>query len=237
MKMFPVAILAGGLATRLRPTTEKIPKALIEIAGRPFIFHQLELLKRQGIDRVVLCVGYLGEQVETAIGDGRMFGLSVKYSFDGDVLLGTGGALKRALPHLEEEFFVLYGDSYLPCSFSEVQSSYEAAQYPALITVLRNDGRWDKSNVLFRDGKLVEYNKHHPGPEMDYIDYGLGVLSAGVFSRRNDNSAFDLSDIYHELSLKGQLAGFEVGERFYEIGSNRGIKDTKDFLLRKEGKV
>lgn len=236
MKMFSVAILAGGLATRLHPITEKIPKALLKIAGRPFIFHQLELLKRQCVDQVVLCVGYLGEQVKAAVGDGKVFGLSVKYSFDGDALLGTGGALKRALPCLEENFFVLYGDSYLSCSFSDVQAAYEAAHCQALMTVLRNDGRWDKSNVLFRDGKLVEYNKRLPRSEMAHIDYGLGVLSASEFDRYGDNGVFDLADLYQGLSLKGSLAGFEVGERFYEIGSSQGIKETEEFLLLKEGK-
>ncbi len=234
--MLPVAILAGGLAARLRPVTEKIPKALLEIAGRPFIFHQLELLKRQGVARIVLCVGYLGEQVEAAVGDGEALGLSVEYSFDGDELLGTGGALKRALPLLGENFFVLYGDSYLLCSFAEVQSAYEAAHCPALMTVFRNGGQWDKSNVLFRDGKLVEYNKRSPRPEMAHIDYGLGMLSASVFSGYADGQSFDLADIYQNLSLNGQLAGFEVGERFYEIGSHQGIKETEYFLLIKEGK-
>jgi N-acetyl-alpha-D-muramate 1-phosphate uridylyltransferase len=234
MRMLPVAILAGGLATRLRPITERIPKALIEIAGRPFIFHQLELLKRQGIDRVVLCVGYLGKQVETVVGDGKKFGLSVQYSCDGDVLLGTGGALKRALSCLDDDFFVLYGDSYLPCSFLDVQSAYVAAQCPALMTVLRNNGLWDKSNVLFKDGKLTEYNKGYPRTEMDYIDYGLGVLSSGVIKGHAEHGPFDLADIYHKLSLKGQLAGFEVNGRFYEIGSNEGIKETEAFLLAKE---
>jgi MurNAc alpha-1-phosphate uridylyltransferase len=233
--MFPVAILVGGLATRLRPITEKIPKSLLEIAGRPFIFHQLELLNRQGVDRVVLCVGYLGEQVEAAVGDGKAFGLSVAYSFDGDVLLGTGGALKRALPLLGEHFFVLYGDSYLPCLFAEVQAAYKVSHFPALMTVLRNRNRWDKSNVLFVNGVLVEYNKRSPRPEMAHIDYGLGVLSVAVFDRYSENQVFDLADIYHELSLNGQLAGFEVSERFYEIGSRRGIKETEDFLLAKKG--
>jgi N-acetyl-alpha-D-muramate 1-phosphate uridylyltransferase len=234
VRMFPVAILAGGLATRLRPITERIPKALIEIAGRPFIYHQLELLKRQGIDRVVLCVGYLGDHVKTAVGDGKMFGLSITYSFDGDTLLGTGGALKQALSCLDDDFFVLYGDSYLPCSFSDVQSAYAAAKCPALMTALRNNGLWDKSNVLFKDGKLMEYNKRYPRSEMDYVDYGLGILSAGVFSGHAEHEPFDLADVYHELSLKGQLAGFEVSGRFYEIGSNEGIKETEAFLLPRE---
>src|SRR5580658_3498417 len=120
--MLPVAILAGGLATRLRPLTDRVPKSLLKIAGRPFIFHQLELLKTQGVGRAVLCVGHLGEQIEAAVGDGRALDLEIEYSFDGSELLGTGGALKKALPLLGEEFFVLNGDSYLPCSLSQIQS-------------------------------------------------------------------------------------------------------------------
>ena len=234
--MLPVAILAGGLATRLRPLTEKIPKALLDIAGRPFICHQLELLKRQGIEQVVVCAGYLGDQIEAIVGDGRALGLAVSYSFDGDTLLGTGGALKRALPQLGEKFFVLYGDSYLPCSFAEVQSAFTAAQMPALMTVLYNADRWDKSNVLFANGELKEYNRGEPTAGMGHIDYGLGVLSAGIFSKYAENQAFDLADVYRELSLTGKLAGFEVGERFYEVGSHQGIQETEEFLLARKSK-
>jgi len=158
--MWSVAILAGGLATRLRPMTDRIPKSLLSIAGRPFIFHQLDLLRSQGVDRVVLCVGHLGDQIRAAVGDGRSLGLAIDYSFDGAELLGTGGALKQALPLLGDEFFVLNGDSYLPCSFAPIQSAYEAAQRPALMTVLRNDNRWDKSNVLIINGELIEYDKN-----------------------------------------------------------------------------
>lgn len=228
--MLPVAILAGGLATRLRPITEKIPKALLEIAGRPFIYWQLELLKRQGIDEVVLCLGYLGEQVQATVGDGAAFGISVRYSFDGQTLLGTGGALKRALPMLSDRFFVLYGDSYLLCSFAEVQRSFELSMAPALMTVLRNENRWDKSNVLFQDGKLTEYNKRSPRVEMTHIDYGLGILTAAIFEQLPEEQAFDLANIYQDLSLKGQLAGFEVSQRFYEIGSHQGIEETENYL-------
>lgn len=234
MSMLPVAILAGGLATRLRPVTEKIPKALLEIAGKPFIFHQLELLKQQGINKVILCVGYLGEQVVAAVGNGQSMGISVEYSFDGDVLLGTGGALKRALPLLGDSFFVLYGDSYLPCSFSEVQTAFEKSNCPALMTVLRNGDRWDKSNVLFQEGRLVEYNKSSPHPEMAHIDYGLGILTSSLFNGFETGQSFDLADIYQYLSLNGRLAGFEVDKRFYEIGSHQGIEETEEFLLAKE---
>jgi len=234
--MFPVAILAGGLATRLRPTTEKIPKSLLIVAGRPFIFHQLELLREQGVERVVLCVGYLGQQLRAAVGDGCKFGISVDYSFDGERLLGTGGALKRALPLLAGDFFVMYGDSYLPCNFADVMAAYKVSRRPALMTVLRNENRWDKSNVLFRDGTLLEYNKQAPSREMEYIDYGLGVVSACVFDDYADNESFDLAEVYQHLSRCGLLEGHEVHERFYEIGSRQGIQETGFFLLKRMGK-
>jgi N-acetyl-alpha-D-muramate 1-phosphate uridylyltransferase len=232
--MLPVAILAGGLATRLRPLTDRVPKALLSIAGRPFIFHQLRLLKDQGVDRVVLCVGHLGEQVETRVGDGRDFGLAVQYSFDGIELLGTGGALKRALPLLGDDFFVLNGDSYLPCSFARVQSAYESARRPALMTVLRNDGRWDKSNILFRNGELIEYDKKSSRADMRHIDFGLSVLSKQIFSRYGASTVIDLADICRELAKTGQVAALEVSERFYEIGSPQGIRDTAEFLAHPE---
>jgi len=234
---FPVAILAGGLATRLRPVTQNIPKALIEVAGKPFIHHQLDYLARQGIANVVLCVGYKGEQIESAIGDGREFGLTVNYSHDGPMLLGTGGALKQALPKLGGRFFVLYGDSYLPCDFHAVQQAFLKRSKPALVTVLRNENRWDKSNVLFGDGHVVEYNKRAPRPGMTYIDYGLGILSAAVLETYPENRAFDLADVYHELSISGRLAGFEVSvnERFYEIGSPQGLREAEAYFSTKGG--
>jgi MurNAc alpha-1-phosphate uridylyltransferase len=228
--MLPVAILAGGLATRLRPMTDRVPKALLGIAGRPFIFHQLRLLKSEGIDRVVLCVGHLGEQVKAAVGDGGNLGLTIQYSFDGNELLGTGGALKKALPLLGKDFFVLNGDSYLPCSFARIESAYKAARRPALMTVLRNDSRWDKSNVLFRNGELIEYDKTSPRLDMSHIDFGLSVLSDGVFAKYRESKTIDLADIYRELSKDRQLAAVEVLERFYEIGSPQGIRDTEVFL-------
>jgi len=230
--MWPVAILAGGLATRLRPMTDRIPKSLLSIAGRPFIFHQLDLLRSQGVDRVVLCVGHLGDQIRAAVGDGRSLGLAIDYSFDGAELLGTGGALKQALPLLGDEFFVLNGDSYLPCSFAPIQSAYEAAQRPALMTVLRNDNRWDKSNVLIINGELIEYDKKSPRFGMSHIDFGLYVLSSDVFLTYGESRVIDLADICHELSKNGQLAALEVSERFYEVGSPRGIRDAEEYLSR-----
>lgn len=230
----PVAVLAGGLATRLRPITEKIPKALVDVAGQPFVVRQLDYLRQQGISRVVLCLGYLGEQVEAVVGDGSAFGLDVRYSWDGPRLLGTGGALRQALPLLDEQFFVFYGDSYLPIDFRAVERDFLASGKPALMTVLKNGDQWDKSNVLFRDGCIAEYNKRAPRPEMTHIDYGLGVMSASVLENALANEPFDLADIYHELSIRGVLAGHEVFERFYEIGSHKGLDETIEYFSKEE---
>lgn len=231
--MFPVAILAGGLATRLGPITEKVPKALIEVSGKAFVCRQLEYIRCQGVTQVVMCTGYLGEQIEAVIKDGSAFNLRVQYSPDGPALLGTGGALRRALPLLGEHFFVLYGDSYLPCDFRAVQNFFLQCGNPALMTVLRNDNRWDKSNVLFRDGCIVEYNKRARRPEMAHIDYGLGILSADVLAHYRESEAFDLAEVYHELSLANRLAGFEVRDRFYEIGSLQGLKEAEAYFSKR----
>jgi N-acetyl-alpha-D-muramate 1-phosphate uridylyltransferase len=234
--MLPVAILAGGLATRLRPITQKIPKALIEIAGKPFIAHQLQYLRKQGVTSVVLCVGYLGEMIQEFVGDGYRWDLKVSYSPDGPVLLGTGGALKQALPMLGERFFVLYGDSYLPINYINVQKAFIDSNQLGLMTVLKNKNQWDRSNVTFELGKLLEYNKDVINPGMHYIDYGLGALRATVLSRHPDGEPFDLSKIYNELSIRQQLAGYEVFDRFYEIGSIQGIADAQTYLLQQTAK-
>lgn len=228
MDMLPVAILAGGLATRLRPLTETIPKALIEIAGKPFIDHQLAYLRRQQITRVVLCVGFLGEMIEEHVQNGSAFGLQVTYSYDGPQLLGTGGSLKQALPLLGNAFFVLYGDSYLPCDFQAVQRAFELAHKPALMTVLHNAGKWDISNILFKNKTIMMYHKINRTPEMEYIDYGLGIIKSSAF--KNYSGIFDLASVYTALVSTNQLAAFEIYDRFYEIGSLQGIKETEEML-------
>jgi len=230
MRRLPVAILAGGLATRLQSLTERTPKSLLPIAGRPFLFHQLELLQRQGVERVVLCVGHLAEQIEAAAGDGRQFRLSIQYSRDGDRLLGTGGALKRALPLLGEDFFVLNGDSYLPCAFAQLQSAYFAAGLPALMAILRNDNRWDRSNVRFEAGEPIEYDKHSRRSGLTHIDFGVSVFSRAALAEYPDDTFIDLADICRDLSVHGRLAACEVFERFYEVGSLQGIAATEAFL-------
>jgi N-acetyl-alpha-D-muramate 1-phosphate uridylyltransferase len=230
--MFPVAILAGGLATRMHPATQTIPKSMIEVAGRPFIEHQLELLRAEGVKQVVLCVGHLGEMIEAHVGDGSRFGLSVRYSFDGEKLLGTGGALRRALPHLGQDFFVLYGDSYLEIAYALVQAVYRERGKPALMTVFRNEGKWDTSNVLFDGTDVIRYDKRQPAADMKFIDYGLGILNSDLLGAA-DSEAFDLSEIYAALAGQGQLAGFEATKRFYEIGTPAGLSVADGHLKGK----
>jgi len=230
--MLPALILAGGLATRLRPLTERIPKALVPVAGKPFVIHQLEYLRTQEIRRVILCTGYRADQIEAVVGDGAAYGIEVSYSEDGDTLLGTGGAIVKALPLTGSAFFVLYGDAFLPISFAKVESEWKHSKKPALMTVFRNEGQWDSSNVFFENQTVIEYNKDRPRPGMNYIDYGLAVLSTELFSGRNSSTPFDLADFYHDLSLSHRLAGMEVFERFYEIGSLEGLAETEVFLSR-----
>lgn len=226
----PVAILAGGLATRLRPITEKIPKVLVPVAGRPFLAHQLELLRAQGITRAVLCLGHLGEMVQREFGDGRAWGVHLDYSFDGPKLLGTGGALKLALPKLGGQFFVLYGDSYLPVPFAPIAECFARSGKRGLMTVYRNEGLYDTSNVVFADGEIKIYDKKQRRPEMRHIDYGLSLFRADVFAERLAGQPFDLAEVMGRLVREKQLAGYAVPERFYEIGSHEGLAELEALL-------
>jgi MurNAc alpha-1-phosphate uridylyltransferase len=227
----PVAILAGGLATRLRPLTGQVPKILLDVAGRPFAEHQVELLKRHGISKVVFCVGYLGERVVDALGGGERWQMTFRYAFDGPRLAGTGGALRRALPELDAAFFVMYGDSYLECDFQAIEASFRASGKPGLMTVLRNDDRWDRSNVELDRGQIVRYDKGTGQAGMHHIDYGLGILTASAFDPwLDEEQPFDLAAVYQRLIANGELAGYEMTERFYEIGSLEGLEATRALL-------
>jgi len=230
MAEVPVAVLAGGLATRLRPLTKHIPKAMVEVNGVPFIDHQLALLRRNGSRRVVLCLGYRGEQVAAHVGDGATHGLEVRYSFDGARLLGTGGALRRAADLLGKVFWVLYGDSYLDFDYGAVWEHFAAHNALGLMTVLCNEGRWDRSNVVFEGGHLLRYDKRRPAPEMRHIDYGAALLRRGALRRIPPDEPYDLADLYAELIAEGAMIGYEVTQRFYEIGSLAGLKETEDYL-------
>ena len=220
---WPMAILAGGLATRLRPITERIPKGLVSVAGQPFLVHQLRLLHAAGIRKVILCVGYRGEMIEQEVGNGAKLGMEVSYSFDGPHLLGTGGALKHALPLLGDKFFVLYGDSYLPTDYAAPARAFEASGKSGLMTVFRNENRWEPSNVWFEEGEIRRYDKEELTPEMKHIDYGLGLLRPAALAQWPNDQPFDLAQVYQDLIGKKELAGYGVAERFYEIGSPQGL--------------
>jgi NDP-sugar pyrophosphorylase family protein len=230
----PAGIICGGMGTRLHPLTERIPKALIHVAGEPFIAHQLRLLKASGIERVVLCAGFHGDLLRDYVGDGARFGVAVDYSFDGPSLLGTAGALRKALPLLGEEFFALYGDSYLPCDYTAVARCFQDSGAQALMTVFCNGGRWDASNVeLGEDGAIRAYDKKNRSERMRHIDYGLGVFRASAFDRVLPATFFDLAALYRQLLADGMLTAYEVKERFYEIGSLQGIEELNQLFIEK----
>jgi NDP-sugar pyrophosphorylase family protein len=226
----PVAILAGGLGTRLGALSAETPKAMIAVAGRPFVDHQLALLRRNGFRRVVFCVGHLGDRIREHVGSGERFGLEVGYSFDGERLVGTGGALRRALPLLGPRCCVVYGDAYLDVDYADALRRFVAGPEPALMTVFRNAGRWDTSNVEYRDGRVVRYNKRQPTPDMAYIDYGISFFAASALELIPPDEPYDLGELTAALASNGKLAGYEVTRRFYEIGSVSGIEETEAYL-------
>lgn len=232
----PVTVLAGGLATRLQPATARIPKILLDVGGRPFAEHQVALLKRQGVSDVVFCLGHLGEQVPAAVGDGRRWQMTFRYVFDGPRLAGTGGALMRAVPLLGPAFFVMYGDSYLDCDFRAIEAAFRASGKTGLMTVYRNDDRWDRSNVEFERGRIVRYDKVNRDAAMCHIDYGLGILTPAAFAPwAGRDEPFDLAAVYQHLIASQTLAGYEVPQRFYEIGSPEGLEETRALLAAREG--
>lgn len=225
----PVAILAGGLGTRLGERTANRAKSMIEVAGEPFIAHQLRLLRRQGCRQVVLCVGHRVRDIQDYVGDGAKFGIAVRYSYDGETLLGTGGAVRKALPLLGPEFLLTYGDSYLDIDLTPIVAAFERAGRLGLMTVFHNADRWDTSNIEFKNGRIVDYSKQRT-PAMRHIDYGLLALRAEAFDAVADE-AFDLAVLCRRLIAQGEMAGYEVTTRFYEIGSPTGLAETEAYIL------
>lgn len=223
----PVAILAGGLATRLGDVGRTTPKSLVDVVGTPFIAHQFRLLSQCGLTNIVLCTGHLGSQLEEVVGDGSRYGVRVRYSPDGPRPLGTGGALRHALPLLGDAFLILYGDSYLECDYAAVERAFVASTAPALLTLYRNDDRWDRSNAYCLDGQIVQYSKTHHTPDMHHIDYGLAAMRAEVLLAYPDDEALDLATVYELLVGRHALAAYEVTARFYEIGTPSGLSDMR----------
>jgi N-acetyl-alpha-D-muramate 1-phosphate uridylyltransferase len=211
--------------------TERIPKSLVLVAGEPFMAHQLRLLHQHGLRKIVLCVGHLAEMIEQQFGHGEAFGMNLAYSHDGPNLIGTGGAIRKALSLLGDAFYVLYGDSYLPMDYRAAAVAWHSSGKPGLMTIFRNEGEWDTSNVEFTDGQIVRYDKEHRTRSMRHIDYGLSLFRRDVFEKHPIGARFDLSTVQRDLACHGELAGYEVAERFYEIGSPAGLAEL-DALLR-----
>lgn len=229
-KLFPIVILAGGLATRLGSLSKTTPKSLLLVNEEPFIAHQLRLLKNQGFKKIVVCIGYLGNLIQKYVGDGEEFGLSVTYSEDGEELLGTAGAIKNALSMLEENFFVLYGDSYLMIDYKEIQQFFMQQSKPALMTLFKNNDIGDSSNIEFNDNEIIKYDKKNKTINMTYIDYGLALFKKNIFS--SNDFFYDLSDVFQKLLKQKQLAHYEVNQCFYEIGSFSGLRALENFLAK-----
>jgi len=223
-----VCILAGGLGTRLGERVRDTPKPLLVVAGEPFLVHQLRLLAAHGARRVVLCVGYLGEQIEAAIGAER-FGIELRYSYDGPTPLGTLGAIRQAAALLGKRFLVLYGDTYLRIDYGAASTAWEASGLEAMMAVLRNEGRWDTSNVEFDGTRVTRYDKRSPTPGMAWIDYGLGGLTSDALARA-EPTVTDLAELQHILATDGRLFGYAATERFYEIGTPDALAETSAFL-------
>jgi NDP-sugar pyrophosphorylase family protein len=226
----PVAILAGGLGTRLGELATSTPKSLIDVAGSPFAAHQLALLRRHGFIDIVFCIGHLGDQIQAVIGDGGRYGVRVRYSDDGPKPVGTGGAIRRALPLLGEAFFILYGDSYLECDYQAIANAFFTSGRPGLMTVMPNDNQWDKSNVFFDGREIVRYSKTRTTPDMRHIDYGLTALTARTLQSYPADAPFDLARVFEDLAEMRQLAAYEVKSRFYEIGTPAGLDETRQHL-------
>ena len=228
--MLPIAILAGGFATRLGSLTHEIPKCMLEINGRPFVDWQLDLLVKNGYSDFVFCISYKSDIVQKYLGNGKARGIKIQYSFDGAMQLGTGGAVKKALPILGDKFGVIYGDSYLPINYLAAEQEFLTSMPQALMTVYENQNQIEESNVEFINGKLINYEKGAKNQNMQHIDYGITFFSEIAFRPWSDQATFDLSKVCHQLAIHGSLGGFEVSERFYEIGSVQGIQEFSEYL-------
>ena len=224
--MPPVAILAGGLGTRLAGVAAGLPKGMVPVAGRPFLEHVLDRLARHGVTRVVICRGHLGEIIERDLGDGGRFGLSLAYSDEGPEPIGTAGALRLALPLLGERFLVMYGDTYLRVDYRAVAVAHARSGREALMTVLRNRGRWGTSNVDYARGLVRAYDNRTPPPRAEWIDYGLLSMTPAALA----GDERDLTEVLRALAARGELAGMAVRARFYEIGTPGALAETERYL-------
>lgn len=224
-----VAILAGGLATRLGKLALNQPKSMFKIQGKVFLEYQLELLRRGGIKNIVMCLGNMAEQIQRYFGNGREYGVDIKYSLE-DKPLGTAGALKKAEQLLDDVFFTMYGDSYLFVDFGLAMRYFESQGKLALMTVYRNCDRYDRSNVVIKGNLVRKFSKQEKTTDMVYIEYGANIFSKEVLEMIPQNQFYSLDELFPALIDKEELLAFEVKQRFYEIGSLQGLKEFGDFI-------
>jgi len=229
MSIPPVAVLAGGLATRLGELTQHVPKSMLEIHGEPFVAHQLKQLAALGAKDVVLCVGHLSKSIEDFVGDGSAFGVSVRYSYDGADRQGTGGAIYRALDLLGHEFIVMYGDSYLDLDLAKLTSFHRESRLPATMAIYKNEGKWDTSNVRISSQTTIVYERE-PRALSTFIDYGASLITRRKFEAFAPGGAWGLPQFFEGLSKSGELGGFLASKRFYEIGSSIGLSEFRDYI-------
>lgn len=227
-----MVILAGGLATRLLPLTLNLPKSMLKINGRPFLEYQLELLKEYEIRDILLCIGYRGQLIRDYFGNGEKFGVNLSYSFDGEKLKGTAGALKKAYKLLDENFFLMYGDSYLPYDYQKIEEFFKRRELLSLMVVYKNQNRFDKSNVLIEEGLVKFYDKTPKGENLEFIDAGLSILKKEVLNIVPEDEPYDLEDLYKILISEEEMVAFEVKQRFYQIGSIEGLNEFKNLVER-----
>ncbi|MCR4656450.1 MAG: HAD-IIIA family hydrolase [Lachnospiraceae bacterium] len=233
---FQAVVLMGGLGTRLKEYTKEVPKPLVDVCGKPFFDYELMLLKHYGFKKFLFLIGYRAEMIEEYYGDGSSQGISIKYCYDGKELLGTGGAVRRAYDLLEDDFLVIYGDSFMDIDYEETIYRYLAGKTEgrqALMTVLKNNNRFDKSNVIVKDGKIVLYDKHNVTDEMDYIDYGVCIYEKSLFKEFAEGEKFDIAVLQHRLSREGKLSAHIVNKRFYEIGSPESLAEFKGYIQKR----
>jgi NDP-sugar pyrophosphorylase family protein len=226
-------ILAGGLATRMRPKTLTVPKSLLEVAGRPFVDWQLEKLAACGYRDVVMCVAHLGEQIRAHVGEGERYGLRVRYADEGPTLLGTAGAIRAALDLLEAAFLVTYGDSYLPFDYAAPLRELGAHDdCDGVMAIFKNEGKWDPSNVRTDGAWVLAYEKGTKDPAFDHIDYGATAIRRDVIARIPSTVAFGLDQVQHDLAEKKRLRAHVARARFFEIGSPEGLATLEQHLRR-----
>lgn len=222
-----VVILAGGIATRLRPLTETVPKSMLRVSGKPFLEHQISLLRSHGVTDIVLCVGHLAHLITDYFEDGSRFGVRLVYSQEGEPLLGTGGAVRNAAPLLREDFAVMYGDSYLMIDYADLFHTFRESGLPATMVVYRNEDRWDRSNVVIDGGKVAFYSKSERPANTFYIDAGVSAFRKDTLRLLPPENPAGLDRLLHDLTVLQLLGAYESRQRFYEIGSFSGLQELQ----------